>query len=452
MRNRIAVICTLSLLLPACREGDGPADPSVTDARIYLASSPNGAQITIDNRNTGQITPDTVSLRRGDRAVQLRLDSAGYRYDFGALIEVERTDSVHVLTLPVGLQCLTETGTCVTGARTQHDAAGIRLAASARGSLFHWGGSGQGIIWPTATTNSFASSGMPLFAGLAHDVPVALGMYDQFMLVGRPVPRVTRNGGAFRLEQETWVLPPLAGAVRPTTVRGLLIEQEVLAHDDVSGVIVVRLNFRNISDDPLVHRFAPHIPTEPVTYSNAYIGFALDPDIGAAGDDWLSYDLDLDMVFAYDADFAESTFGADAGSPALIGMRVLEAPAGTTVLLDSWSSTGDWSAGSLSEVNGYRILTGEASYAPDHQHPQIGHLPPGSREVRMAVSAGPLTLEPGDEALIVIAIALAPPNAGTFSSGTVMSPGDPLDTGRPLYAAAANLRGRMIAAETLPSN
>jgi hypothetical protein len=70
----------------------------------------------------------------------------------------------------------------------------------------------------------------------------------------------------------------------------------------------------------------------------------------------------------------------------------------------------------------------------------------------MAVSAGPLTLEPGDEALIVIAIALAPPNAGTFSSGTVMSPGDPLDTGRPLYAAAANLRGRMIAAETLPSN
>jgi hypothetical protein len=440
------------VLLTGCREGDGPADPSATDARIYLTSSPNGAQITIDNRNTGQVTPDTVLLRRGDRAVALSLDTLGFRYGYSALIEVERTDSVHEVLLPVGMQCTSASGSCFTAARQHNDAAGVRFAVSAVGSLFHWGGSGQGIVWPSSSTNSYATAGMPIFAGLAEDVPVALGVYDQFMLVGRPAPSVTRSDGLYRLEQQAWVLTPQSGLIRANTVRGILIAEEVLAHDDISGVIVMRLTFRNISDDVLVHRFAPHMSAAPVTYTNAWIGFAIDPDIGSAGDDWLSYDLDLDMVFAYDSDFNESFTGADAGSPALLGMSVLEAPAGTTVLLNSWSVTGDWSAGSLSEEVGYRILTGAAGYEPDHAHPRIGHMPPGSRDVRMSVSAGPLTLAPGDEARIVVAIALAPPDGGTFTSGTVMTPGDPLDPERPLYGVAANLRARMTAAANLPES
>jgi hypothetical protein len=354
--------------------------------------------------------------------------------------------------LPVGMQCTAAGGSCFAAARQHNDAAGIRFAVSAVGSLFHWGGSGQGILWPSSSTNGYASSGMPIFAGLALDVPVALGVYDQFMLVGRPAPSLTRTGGLYRLEQRAWILPPLSGLVHPTTVRGVLIEEEVLAHDDLSGVIVMRLTFRNISDDVLVHRFASHIPAAPVTYTNAWIGFAIDPDIGSADDDWLSYDLDLDMVFAYDADFSESFAGPDAGSPGLLGMRVLEAPAGTSVMLNSWSVTGDWSAGSLTEENGYLILSGDASYEPDHAHPRIGHMPPDSRDVRMSVTAGPLTLAPGDEARIVVAIALAPPSSGTFTSGTVMAPGDPIDTGRPLYGVAANLRARMSAAETMPES
>jgi hypothetical protein len=33
-----------------------------------------------------------------------------------------------------------------------------------------------------------------------------------------------------------------------------------------------------------------------------------------------------------------------------------------------------------------------------------------------------------------------------------MTPGDPLDTGRPLYGVAANLRARMTAAANLPES
>src|SRR5690606_34180371 len=108
MRRRIAVLCMLAGFAAACREADGPADPSANDARIYLTSSPNGAAITIDGRETGQVTPDTVAVRRGDRTIELTLDSAGFTYDYAAIVEVSRTDTVIEVKLPLGLQCISQ--------------------------------------------------------------------------------------------------------------------------------------------------------------------------------------------------------------------------------------------------------------------------------------------------------------------------------------------------------
>jgi hypothetical protein len=448
MHRAVAGLCTL-MVLTGCREGDGPADLSVTDARFYLTSSPNGAEISVDNRSTGQVTPDTVGLRRGDRTVALRLDSDGFIYDYDISLEVGRTDSVVEMELPVGLQCFTPGGTCFQGARRHRLGGGLRFATSAVGSLFHWGDSGSGILWPAQAQNSYASGGMPVFAAIVNGDPVALGMNDQTMLVGRPAPRMTRADGEFRLVQHAWVLPPPSPLVRPATVRGILIDQDVVGHDDVDGVVVVRLTFRNVSDDPLVHRFAPHIPGAPVTYTDAWIGIALDPDIGSANDDWLSYDPDMDMVFAYDADFLTSFTGPAAAEPGLVGLRVMEAPTGTVILLNAWNTGGDWSAGRPGEAAGYGMLSGTAVYTPEHAHPRIGHLPPAPANLRMSVTAGPLTLAPGDEARIVVSVAVAAPTGGTFTSGTIIEPGDPLDTTRSIHAVAANLRSVMRAAEGL---
>ena len=446
MRRSTLVLCTL-VLLSACREGDGPADPSQSDVRVFLKSSPAGAQILIDNQVTGLVTPDTVALRRGDRSLDLRLDSAGFSYDYNVILRVEASDSVITVDLPLGIQCLTPGGACFQSARRHHEAAGMRFAVSATGSLFHWGGSGGGIIWPAATQNSYASSGMPVFAGVADGKAVSLGMYDQSMLVGRPAPRATIDAAGLLFEQTAWVLPPRSSLISPATVRGIAIDQEVVGRTALDGVVVMRLTFRNVSDDPMVHMYAPHIPADAVTYTDAWIGFALDPDVGNANDDWLSYDVDMDMVFAYDADFQVNFTGADATAPGLVGMRVLDAPEGTTVMLNAWTTGLDWNAGRSGEEFGYGMLSGTAVVSPQHAHERIGHMPPSAGDMRMSVTAGPLTLAPGDSAQILIAVAVAPPVGGTYTSGVMMQPGDPLETRRPLAEAAANLRASMTAAE-----
>ncbi|HEX6133618.1 MAG TPA: hypothetical protein VFZ24_06635 [Longimicrobiales bacterium] len=450
MRRRTALLSLLLLLSGACREGDGPADPTTPDARIFLTSDPNGARIGIDNRNTGLVTPDTIGLRRGERLIELVLDSAGFIYDYAVILGVAPTDSVGSLMLPLGLQCHQPIGACMAAAHRQYETAGLRFAYSGVGSLFYTQGSGEGITWPGSGNDSYASSGMPVLAGLANGREVALGLYDHSMLVGRPAPRLTRTGSTFRLVSVSWILPPNDLAVSANTVRGIQLEQEVIADDAVTGVLIVRLRFRNVSDDLLVHAFAPHIQRSTVTYTDTWIGFALDPDIGAATDDRVSYDVDRSMVFAYDSDFAESQFSsAAATAPGLVGLRVLEAPPGTGVLLNAWPLPGDWFAGSQSEIFGHGMLTGSNIYIPEHAHAQIGHLPPAGDDTRFSVTAGPLTLEPGDEAEIIVAIAVAPPTPGTFVSGTAMAPGDPLDTARALYEVAADLRARMAAAEGL---
>ena len=450
MRRRIAVLLLATVApLAGCREGDGPADPSLTDARVYLKSAPAGAHITVDNRSTGQITPDTIALRRGDRTIELELDSAGLTYGYRFILRVEPSDTVVEVEVPVGLQCITPDGTCFQAARQERAAAGLRFATSGVGSLFHWGGAGSGIFWPGASANSYASSGMPVFAGIAQGAALALGIYDQSMLVGRPAPVATEAGGVFRLQQQAWVLPPPTPLVDPATVTGLLIEQELIGDAAVDGVLVVRLTFRNVSDDPLVHLYAPFMPAAAVTYTDAWIGFALDPDIGTAADDWLSYDPALDMVFAYDADFAAPFGGPDASQPGLVGLSVLDAPAGTDVQLNAWYQGFDWSAGRVGEESGYGMLSGSDIFAPDHADEKVGHMPPTAGDLRMSVTAGPLTLAPGEEARIVIAVAIAPPVGGTFTSGAVMVPGDPFDTSRPLYQTAANLRAKISAAATV---
>jgi hypothetical protein len=455
MSSRIAVLSVLVVLLglTGCREPDGPGSPVLGGARLLVTSDPSGARIYLDQRDTGLRTPDTVRSLSGSHVLRVELEADNALYDYLVQLSVPRVDTLLRLHAPLTLQCpFGELTPCYSRLHRYHDAAGMRFATHALGGLLMRLGSGQGLFWPGTTTNSYVSGGIPVIAGRIQNVPISLGIFDHHYHAARPAPTTRLDNGWYTVEQESWIVPPL-GALQRATARGVAINQQIMATEELPGVVFIRLRFRNVTNETDYQQLDPFVAAAGVTISGAYIGLLLDPDVGESGDDWLSYDPELDMVYAYDARFSEPLFaGAASTAPGLVGMRVLRAPEGTQAILNGWMSAGssaDWRAGQTSEWFGLELLSGAGSFSPVHSDPRIGHLPPSPADARIAVSAGPLNLTPGSTAELVIAIALADPAPGTFQSGTLVQPGNPSDTSRDIHRIAALLRDQMRAAEAI---
>ncbi|MGH7504620.1 MAG: hypothetical protein ACRELX_03175 [Longimicrobiales bacterium] len=449
--RRLIIGLSLTLVVAACREDDGLVDGS-GGSRAFVTSDPAGASILIDERQTEQITPDTVGGLAGRHDISAQLDTFDATYGFNARIVFPGSDTTFNVHGPLLLRCFDPL--CYRNVFRHYSANQIRFANNPVGAIFlEDGGGGEGLLWPSTTNNPYVSGGFPVIAGRMLTDTIALGPYDTNYLAGRPLPVVTQTADSVALRQTTWVLPP-STLLQFETARGFRIDEHVISTTRVDDVVAVRLVFTNITDQPLYRTVDPFIPTGGATLDDGYIGFLLDPDVGESDDDLISYDADLDMVFAYDAEFEESNFAGGYNlKPALVGLRVLEAPAGTNVVLNGWVSqlggvSGDWRAGQ-SEGLGWLNLSGTRPFQPEHEDPEIGHLPPQSGDMRLSVSAGPLRLAPGDSAAITIAIFLAEPASGAYTPGVVHDPGNPTDRSRQLYAIAANLRARALAADAV---
>jgi hypothetical protein len=444
-----------ALLLHACREADGPIGPG-GGARVFVSSDPGGARILLDGRSTGRRTPDTIAglSRRHDVAV--RLDTLGVAYGFLAQVQAD-PDDVQRIHGPLVMRC--PNTTCWEAQHRFHTVNRLRFATNPVGSLLMRTGVGEGLFWPLGTRNSYVSAAVPVFAAITEGRDtVALGMYDLRYLAGRPAPSVTNEDARFDLRQSHWLLPPV-DALTFRTVRGIEIEQHVMGSDAHDDVLLVRLVFRNITQNAAYSAADPIVPAAGLRFDGVYIGFAIDPDIGSPQSDWVSYNPELDMVFAYSAAFRETDrdrgFEGEARTaPGLVGLRVVAAPPGARVVLNAWTHgaagmPGDWRAGFASERAGWGMLSGLQAYAPQHADSRIGHLPPAPGDVRISVSAGPLQLRPGDSAEIIVAIVLAAPVPGTFTSGTPLEPGDPRSPDRQIARVAADLFERAATADAL---
>ncbi len=441
------IVVLLLCMLSACRD-DGTRPGT---GRVFVRSDPPGARISVDGRGTGRLTPDTVTGLGGQHEIIVSLDSLNHTYRYGAQVNVSG-DSVPVIDGPVVLRC--GIPACYRDQRTFHTIDEMRFAVNALGALFLEDAIGDGIHWPINTSNSYASQGMPMFAArMSSGDSVALGIYDLPFLAGRPTTPAQRPPDQIRITHAPWVIPP-ASMITLATVRGLRLEQHVIATTAISDVIAVRVIVHNISTDPLYQVTDPLIPTEGITYVNAWIGFGLDADIGNSADDMMAYAPDVDMVFAYDGGWEEPGFnGAARNAPGLIGLTLLDAPAGANRMLNGWRNVGgvtpDWGGGRTNEFVGLRMMSGIGTYTPTHPHPRIGHTPLDPGDVRLLVSTGPFTLAPGDSAAFTFAVVLAEPVPGTFTSGTLTEPGDPFDPARPLALTAASLIERARAARDL---
>jgi hypothetical protein len=127
-------------------------------------------------------------------------------------------------------------------------------------------------------------------------------------------------------------------------------------------------------------------------------------------------------------------------------------PENTTTVMNAWPSTfgtlsGDWTGGANEPV-GHGIMSGARSFQPDEPGASIGYTPGVAGDYRMVVSAGPVTLAPGESAEITVAIVLAPPVAGEYTSNQTVPPGSPTVADRQIRRIAGTLFANAQAAVT----
>lgn len=448
MRFREAAL--FALAIAGCRVSDGTINGPGT-GRAYIVSDPSGARILIDGRETGRVTPDTVPGLSGTHDITVQKDTLGAVYGFTARVQMLRPDSIVDISGPLLLRCADPL--CLSNLFHYYAANRLRFATNPVGNFFVRTGQANGLIWPSVSNNSYASGAIPVFAGVTGGDTLALGIYDTGYLAGRPAPTVTQTPDEVRIEQSTWILPS-ADVINRATIRGIRVDEQIVSVASEDDIVIVRLVFHNISADPLYRAVDPFVPVNGVTYTDAWVGVALDPDIGVPTDDMISYDPDLNLAFAYDARFDESQYSSGFNTkPGLVGLRMLEVPDDAIVVLNGWASQGagsaDWFAGRSNERLGWNMLSGLRPFAPAHADRRIGHLPPAPGDMRVTVSAGPFRLAPGDSAAVTVAVVIAEPVPNTFTSGVLFDPGNPTDRTRTLYATAQQLFARATAASTV---
>ncbi len=417
-----------------------PDAPQLTGS-VYVDSDPVGATIWVDDMAVGGPTPDTVhDVAVGSRVMGVTLDTIGLRYSYFDQVAVD-DDTINSVRWPLFARCAVSS--CLTPAAKTYRAAGLAFNVAPNGTLF-FSTEGDGIVYPQDSGNGYAAAGVAMLAGFLRGLEPAVGasIYDYWYYAGRPATRVEQVGGTFELRQENWILPPFQNQPIATTARGVSIDHTITADDAEPGVLFVRLVFRNLTDDSLYLAVDAPLNTAPdQTYETAYAALALDIDVGTAGDDYISYVPDQDMAFVYDSDFLEEGYETLADRPALVGVRLLEAPAGTSAVLSGWPQQWDWTTGSAQEQVAWLFLSGthEESIIPNHPDAAIGYVPGAPTDVRLVVSAGPFDLAAGDSAIVRFAVVLAEPVQGSYTSGTTVDPGDPFDANRPLLDIAADL-------------
>lgn len=441
MPRLVLLLCCVAAV--ACEDPARPI-PDASDGVLFVDSDPRGGRISIDGVDRGEITPALIDdLEPAAYLVSVALDTADFIYTFEELVVVTADSLEASVARPLTIRCTNRD--CLLEPAQFHSPGNVRFVVNAAGPLFLYNSVDAGITWPISTQNSYSPIGTATVAGLIAEDIVALGLGNvgngSNHWAGRPLP-VTTAGDPYRVSVPAWITPPVSTSF-PSALRGVEVIHEVIVDESLPDVLHVRVTWTNVSADSVYRLLDPLGPAEGVTISQAWLGFMLDADVGRineADDDLVSYDVERNMVFAYDGDFSVSGFsGGWSSRPGLIGLMMPDAAPGS-VRLNAWPRERDFVAGSRDE-DGYFLLRALQFEPANHPDDRIGYAPDTEDDdYIISVTTGPFTLAPGESETLTFAILLAAPAPGTFASGVLFPAGDPLDGGRPLAATAANLR------------
>lgn len=409
---------------------------------LLIRSDPEGAEIVIDSRSIGQTTPDEVAgIPAGRHEIQLILvagPAERFSWEDTVTVPEERTD-----TLDAALE-----GGCGSECPFLLDQNRVRCRTTGRGdtcaSVFY--ASVEALTWPGADGGSYGAGGRLILAGIlgadaggAAGDTVATELYAPAWL-GRAPVEIVRSGSRQTIDVSYWA----SGLSEGESIRGLAVRQRLLAVDSATAEDVLFLTFevQNVSADERYRRLYPTVPEGGYTFESLYVGFSLDADIGSSEEDLGTFVPDLDLSFIYDAFLQDDALGEFADRPAMVGLVTLDPPPGSQGrTFTMWSRQHDWD-----DANDYgfawRLLAGRLSGGDpitDHPAPEIGHQGTAPNDYRIIEGHGPLTLAPGESFAWSVALVLAEPVPDTYTPGSLVPPGDPLDPGRQILMVAGDL-------------
>ncbi len=348
-----------------------------------------------------------------------------------------------------------------------------------------------GLTWPdsgSSALNAYVYHGKLLVGALrskssgAGEDTIAMAFYQ----AGDYAPRNRIDvvgGDSSRWRTEAWTdarhvpLPGLDTARLRKIDRlgqnfGLSVTTTAHLPPSQNNAILFRFDVRNISDHPDFRLVHPEEPAAGHTLRDIYLAPFFDPDIGGgasgldrsndaeAKDDNATLFPDEQLLVAYDQSFAVNTFSSSfAARPGLVGLQILEIPAGTTargLILTATLTAGgidrplilDFVPAAQEDFL-YAVYSGGRAGArllPTECNAGAFALlctTESSNNARMGWSIGPIpSLAPGEQVSLTVALLLAQPTPGTFTSGQAVQPQNSAlaSNARPIYAIARDLR------------
>ncbi len=460
---RLVAVALLLASAAACEFGrKRPTQPVL--GSLEVRSDPAGASIFLDGRATGSQTPATIDASVGQRDLRLELDMGPEFFLWTGQVSVAETALATVDAALIGgcfLDCpfrldVNRVGCLVTGVGDF-----CSLWANPRSP-------GQNA-WPAGSGNEYvfglrlAVAGIVGSDGGAFEGDTVSSFLYQDMWFGRSPVSVATGNGVRGASYRYWSDPTLPQSTRMWLL-GIEADQRAIAPDatafqELQNVLYFRFRLRNVTADPGYRHWHPELPEGGLTYTQLYAGMMMDVDVGNSDDDAGTYLPGSGVAFLYDLDFQDAELVGGYGTmPPLVGLVGVEPPSQAfrfpfTLWRRGQLAEGghDWDQDPRTPFDddldlGYRLLTAQLRAgdpvdctAPDDD---VGFCDDAPFDYRLALTAGPVDLPPGDSAVWVYALLFGEPVPGTFTPGTAIPPGLPTVSPRPIEAVADTLAAR----------